>query len=84
MDRFTDYMVKDVSTGECFRADHLLEASLERIERDEKAQGALRDEARRLLPTVDNMKGDELTLYIKSLQFILILFPPLAFLILKG
>ena len=24
VDRFTDYMVKDVKTGECYRADHLL------------------------------------------------------------
>lgn len=25
VDRFTDFMVKDVKTGECFRADHLIE-----------------------------------------------------------
>ena len=25
MDRFTDFMVKDLKTGECFRADHLIE-----------------------------------------------------------
>lgn len=24
MDKFADYMVKDVKNGECFRADHLL------------------------------------------------------------
>ena len=24
VDKFADYMVKDVKTGECFRADHLL------------------------------------------------------------
>ena len=24
VDKFADYMVKDVTTGECFRADHLL------------------------------------------------------------
>ena len=29
LDRFTDYMVRDVKTGECFRADHLVEAALE-------------------------------------------------------
>ena len=27
MDRFTDYMVKDVKTGECYRADHLLKGT---------------------------------------------------------
>ncbi len=29
VERFTDYMVKDAKTGECFRADHLVEAALE-------------------------------------------------------
>src|ERR1700733_7059278 len=30
VDRFTDYMVRDSKTGDFFRADHLLEAALER------------------------------------------------------
>jgi len=25
VERFADYMVKDAKTGECFRADHLIE-----------------------------------------------------------
>ena len=25
MERFADFMVKDVKTGECYRADHLIE-----------------------------------------------------------
>ena len=25
VERFADFMVKDMKTGECFRADHLLE-----------------------------------------------------------
>lgn len=29
VERFTDYMVRDAKTGECFRADHLVEAALE-------------------------------------------------------
>ena len=28
VDRFADCMVKDVKTGDCFRADHLLEGAL--------------------------------------------------------
>eukprot|EP00983_Pelagomonas_calceolata_P039546 1137222-Pelagomonas_calceolata.AAC.13 len=35
--RFTDFMVRDVKTGECFRADHLLEAALEAKMEDPKA-----------------------------------------------
>jgi glycyl-tRNA synthetase (class II) len=27
VDRFADYMVKDLKTGECFRADHLIEGN---------------------------------------------------------
>jgi len=27
VDRFTDVMVRDVKTGDCYRADHLLEGS---------------------------------------------------------
>lgn len=29
VDRFTDLMVKDVKTGDCFRADHLVKSALE-------------------------------------------------------
>ena len=28
VDRFADFMVKDVKTGDCYRADHLLEGHL--------------------------------------------------------
>lgn len=38
--RFTDWMVKDVQTGEIFRADHLVEAVLEgRLKGDKEARG---------------------------------------------
>ena len=36
VERFSDYMVKDLVTGECFRADHLLEDNLERLAADPK------------------------------------------------
>ena len=36
VERFSDYMVKDLKTGECFRADHLLEDALERLAADTK------------------------------------------------
>ena len=35
-ERFSDLMVKDMSTGECFRADHLLEEHLEKLLADPK------------------------------------------------
>ena len=36
MDRFSDFMVKDEATGECFRADHLLEDVMEKLMADPK------------------------------------------------
>ena len=36
VERFTDFMVKDEATGECFRADHLLEDVMEKMMSDPK------------------------------------------------
>lgn len=36
MERFSDLMVKDMGTGECFRADHLLKDHLELLTSDPK------------------------------------------------
>jgi glycyl-tRNA synthetase (class II) len=36
VDRFTDFMVTDAKTGECYRADHLLEHKLEAVLEDKK------------------------------------------------
>lgn len=33
-ERFADLMVKDTKTGECFRVDHLIKASLEKIQKE--------------------------------------------------
>ncbi|CAG8442748.1 12311_t:CDS:10, partial [Acaulospora morrowiae] len=41
VDKFADWMVKDVKTGDIFRADHLVEAVLEaRLEGDKQARSA--------------------------------------------
>ena len=34
VDRFTDFMVTDVVTHDCHRADHLLKAALEAVQAD--------------------------------------------------
>ena len=44
MDRFSDFMVKDEVTGECFRADHLLEDVMETLVSDPKGPPEKRDE----------------------------------------
>ena len=44
VDKFTDWMVRDVKTGEIFRADHLIEAVLEsRLDGDKQARKAESD-----------------------------------------
>ena len=62
VDRFTDFMVTDVKTGDCHRADHLLEHALEALLEDKKnplsAEAA--KEARDLLASVGELKADTL------------------------
>lgn len=44
VDKFTDWMVKDVKTNEVFRADHLVEAVLEaRLKGDKEARGIVEE-----------------------------------------
>ena len=52
MDRFADLMVKDVSTGECFRLDHLIKAHLEKLVADKKTVQATRDECQDIIVRV--------------------------------
>jgi glycyl-tRNA synthetase (class II) len=52
VDRFTDFMVTDTKTGDCYRADHLLEAAIEAALEDTKAP--LSPEARKVRYFVKN------------------------------
>lgn len=58
--RFTDFMVKDVKTGECFRADHLIEAHLEKKLTDKKLSAEHRDEMESHVRQLDNYKCNEM------------------------
>ncbi|XP_059143729.1 glycine--tRNA ligase-like [Physella acuta] len=60
VDRFQDYMVKDLKTGECFRADHLIEATFEKMLEDKKTSDDVKEEIRRLLPLIDGMSKDDM------------------------
>ncbi|CAF1670028.1 unnamed protein product [Rotaria magnacalcarata] len=66
VDRFADFMVKDVKTGECFRADHLIEAHLERLLKAKDIAAEKKAEIERLLPQVDNMKGPDMQQVIEQ------------------
>lgn len=60
VDRFEDFMVKDAVTGECIRADHLLEDVLERVIADPKAAPEAKKGAEHDLAVVGEMKCEDL------------------------
>ena len=54
VDRFTDYMVKDVKTGECYRADHLLKAVIEGIINNKNTSDEKKKECELVLAQLDD------------------------------
>ena len=52
VERFSDWMVKDVVTGECYRADHLLEETLEKLLADPKLSAEKAAEYRHVIRQV--------------------------------
>ncbi|CAC5391735.1 GARS [Mytilus coruscus] len=66
LERFQDYMVKDLKTGECFRADHLIEAQLEKLATDKKINQEKKEEIRRLLAMIDGFSKDDMGQTIKQ------------------
>lgn len=62
VDRFTDWMVKDLKTGDCLRADHLLEEHLEKLINNKKKplSPEERAKAQRDMDTVDDMCTKEI------------------------
>jgi len=58
--RFSDFMVKDVKTGDCFRADHLIEAQLEKLRLDKKLSDEEKVQIDDHLRMVDNMGSKEM------------------------
>lgn len=60
MDRFTDFMVKDEKTGECFRADHLLEDVMEKLMVDPKCTAEKKAEYQLISNQADSYTQEEL------------------------
>ncbi|CAI2728371.1 unnamed protein product [Schistosoma spindalis] len=60
VDRFTDLMVKDVKTGDCFRADHLVKAALEAKKSNKKTPENEKQEIDKMILQLDNYGADEL------------------------
>ena len=57
VERFSDYMVKDVKTGECFRADHLLEDHLEKLAAEPKCTQEKIKEYKDVIAKVSHVKS---------------------------
>lgn len=61
VDKFEDLMVKDTKTGECFRADKLLEDFIDNLVRTEKTlTNDRREELRKIAAQADAYEPDEL------------------------
>ncbi|XP_042570243.1 glycine--tRNA ligase-like [Cyprinus carpio] len=60
VDKFADYMVKDVKNGECFRADHLLKAHLQKLMSDKKCTAEKKTEMEGVITQMDNYTQQEL------------------------
>ncbi|TNN88272.1 Glycine--tRNA ligase [Liparis tanakae] len=66
VDKFADYMVKDVKNGECFRADHLLKAHLQKLMSDKKCAAEKKAEMEDVTTQMDNYTQQQLTdLFVK-------------------
>lgn len=68
VERFQDYMVKDLKMGACFRADHLVEGFFEKFLSDKKAPEEKKEEIRLLMPKIDGMKPEELGALIRKYE----------------
>ncbi|KAF4020143.1 hypothetical protein G4228_011816 [Cervus hanglu yarkandensis] len=60
VDKFADFMVKDLKNGECFRADHLLKAHLQKLMSDKKCSAEKKSEMESVLVQLDNYGQQEL------------------------
>lgn len=66
VDKFTDLMVKDEKSGQCYRADHLLkEYCNENLEKDLLMSGDRRNELKQVLSVLDELTAEELGAKIK-------------------
>lgn len=66
VERFSDFMVKDLKTGDCYRADHLLTHHLEKLAADPKVSPERKEEYEGVIRQADNYGQSELAeLFLK-------------------
>ncbi|XP_062225506.1 glycine--tRNA ligase, mitochondrial 1-like [Phragmites australis] len=67
VEKFTDLMVKDEKTGNCYRADHLLkDFCKEKLERDSTLPPEKAEEFNRILAILDDLSAEQLGAKIKE------------------
>ncbi|CAJ0928601.1 unnamed protein product, partial [Mesorhabditis belari] len=69
VDRFADWMVKDVKTGECFRADHLIKNAAEKMLSDKKVSEGVKKELRDLLALLEGYDNKDMQAAIEKFNF---------------
>ncbi len=66
VEKFSDFMVKDTSTGDCYRADHLLTQNLEKFAADPKCSVEKKAEYESVVRQADNYSKEEMgELFVK-------------------
>lgn len=66
VERFADLMVKDLKNGECFRLDHLIKASLEKVCADKKCTAETRSECEDIVVRLDGATMEEQAAVMKK------------------
>lgn len=59
-------MIKDLKSGECFRADHLINAAIEKMLVDKKVSAEKKEELRKLIPFLESMTKEQMKEVIKQ------------------
>ncbi|KAI3384247.1 hypothetical protein SNEBB_009425 [Seison nebaliae] len=65
VDRFEDIMVKDMKTGDCHRADHLIEGFFEKRLKEKNLEVNETNDIEKILQTIDNLVGEDIDRIIK-------------------
>lgn len=69
VERFTDFMTRDAKTGECFRADKLLEDAIDKYLDTKPGLSADEVEKHRIIQVIDHLYFLSICLFIPNTLF---------------
>lgn len=70
VDRFADLMVKDAKTGECFRLDHLIKATVEKLQKEKTTDKAKQERCLQVLAQLDGYSKEEMEALIQEFNVV--------------